>query len=103
MRKQREELSNEQSRVYRKLKTLWIESRKRFCINTAVEGVTIDSTSSDLIEPYLRISVRRDLLIMLIIGHISWNIADAAFFLDYDRAPNSYDPDIYALLNFLRA
>jgi len=35
MRKQREELSNEQSRVYRKLKTLWIESRKRFCINTA--------------------------------------------------------------------
>jgi len=76
---------------------------ERFCINTTIEDISITSTSSDLVEPYLRISVSRDLLIMLILGHISWNIADAAFFLDYDRKPNIYDPDIYALLNFLRA
>ena len=76
---------------------------QRFCINTTVEDITVTSTSSELVEPYLRISVSRDLLIMLLLGHISWNIADPAFFLDYDRAPNTYDPKIYALLNYLRA
>jgi len=80
-----------------------IDTNQRFCINATVEDVTITTTASELVEPYLRISVSRDLLIMLLIGHISWNIADAAFFLDYDRVPNKYDPEIYALLNYLRA
>jgi len=79
------------------------DTGERFCINTASEDVIEASVNSELVQPYLRISVRRDLLIMLIMGHISWNIADAAFFLDYDRAPNVYEPEIYALLNFLRA
>ena len=79
-----------------------VDTNQRFTIKTNIEEVTVNSISSELTEPYLRISVKRDLLIMLIIGHISWNIADAAFFLDYDRSPNTYDPEIYALLNYLR-
>ena len=71
--------------------------------NSEIEDFEEISIGSDLIEPYLRISVSRNLLIMLLIGHISWNIADAAFFLDYDRAPNKYDPELYALLNYLRS
>jgi UDP-MurNAc hydroxylase len=54
------------------------------------------------VEPFLRITAPRDLLIMLLIGHVSWNIADAALFLDYERVPNRYDPALYALLNYLR-
>lgn len=79
------------------------DTNQRFEINTCEEGVSVLSTESELTGPYLRISVPRSLLIMLILGHISWNIADAAFFLDYDRQPNVYDPKIYALLNHLRA
>jgi len=79
------------------------DTNERFCINTRLEDVIVTSTSSKLVQPYLRISVSRDLLLMLILGHISWNIADAAFFLDYDRQPNTYDPKIYALLNYLRS
>ena len=80
-----------------------VDTNQRFRINAKNEDIEEDSLSSELIEPYLRISVSRDLLIMLLIGHISWNIADAAFFLEYDRAPNNYDPEIYALLNYLKA
>ena len=53
-------------------------------------------------QPYLRIAGSDTLITMLIIGHISWNIADAALFLDYDRQPNVYDPSLYVLLNFLK-
>ena len=42
------------------------------------------------------------LMAMLLMGHVSWNIADAALFLDYERQPNVYDPSLYVLLNFLR-
>ena len=39
---------------------------------------------------------------MLLIGHMSWNIADASLFLDYERRPNVYDTSVYVLLNYLR-
>jgi len=78
------------------------DTNERFQINTAIEDINQTSKNSNLEEPYLQITAPRDLLIMLLIGHVSWNIADAAFFLDYNRAPNVYDPEIYALLNFLR-
>jgi UDP-MurNAc hydroxylase len=54
------------------------------------------------IEPYLRIAAPHSLMIMLLLGHVSWNIADAALFLDYERVPNIYDPKLFALLNYLR-
>jgi UDP-MurNAc hydroxylase len=52
--------------------------------------------------PLLRIKTSRTLLVLLLIGHISWNVADASLFLDYYREPNRYDPEIYVLLNFLK-
>ena len=52
--------------------------------------------------PFLRVVMPHSLLIMLLVGHVSWNIADAALFLDYERVPNTYDPKLYALLNYLR-
>ena len=53
-------------------------------------------------QPFLRIAASDTLMAMLLVGHVSWNIADAALFLDYERQPNVYDPSLYVLLNFLR-
>ncbi len=53
-------------------------------------------------QPYLRIRAPYTLMVMLLIGHVSWNIADAALFLDYERIPNRYDPKIHAFVNYLR-
>jgi UDP-MurNAc hydroxylase len=52
-------------------------------------------------EPYLRVAAPSNLMAMLLIGHISWNIADAALFLDYERVPNVYDPKLHAFVNHL--
>jgi UDP-MurNAc hydroxylase len=52
--------------------------------------------------PYLRVRAPRTLMIMMVLGHVSWNIADAALFIDYERVPNRYDPVVYFLLNLLR-
>ena len=57
---------------------------------------------ASLPEPFLRVQASRTLMIMMLLGHVSWNIADAALFLDYERVPNRYDPAIYFLLNLLR-
>lgn len=78
------------------------DSQRRFEIDLAAQGVTELDISTPLNEPYLRISGSDTLLTMLLIGHISWNIADAALFLDYERKPNKYDPSVYVLLNFLK-
>jgi len=56
----------------------------------------------ELQQPFLRVSGSDTLMSMILIGHISWNIADAALFLDYERVPNVYDPSVYVLLNYLR-
>jgi hypothetical protein len=59
-------------------------------------------TDETVAAPFLRIRGSRTLLTMLLIGHISWNIADAALFIDFDRVPNDYDPQVHANLNHLR-
>ena len=53
-------------------------------------------------EPYLKVEVSANLLMMLLIGHISWNIADAALFITYERIPNNYNPEVHALWNYIR-
>lgn len=78
------------------------DTNQRFHIALDTSEVNNTTTDSALTEPYLRIAMPKNLLIMLLIGHVSWNIADAAFFLDYERVPNQYDPKIYALLNYLK-
>jgi UDP-MurNAc hydroxylase len=78
------------------------DSQRRFEIDLSVSDVIESDIRQSLQEPYLRMSGSDTLQIMLLIGHISWNIADAALFLDYERRPNVYDPSIYVLLNFLK-
>lgn len=78
------------------------DSRRRFVIDLQAEGVQETDFEATVPEPFLRMSGSDTLMIMLLVGHVSWNIADAALFLDYERRPNTYDPSIYVLLNFLR-
>lgn len=71
-------------------------------IDLRVEAVQETDRDASLPQPYLRMIGSDTLMAMLLMGHVSWNIADAALFLDYERQPNTYDPSIYVLLNFLR-
>lgn len=65
----------------------------------AIEPVAWDAP---LAPPYLRVAADATLMTLLLVGHVSWNIADAALFLDYERVPNTYDPRLQAWLNHLR-
>jgi len=78
------------------------DSRRRFEIDLQAEYVKEADFDSTPPEPFLRVSGSDTLMCMLLVGHVSWNIADAALFLDYERKPNTYDPSTYVLLNFLR-
>lgn len=74
----------------------------RFHIDLTKEEVHQISLQSNLQEPYLRITASSTLVAFLLIGHISWNIADAALFLDYERQPNTYDPKVHVMVNYLK-
>lgn len=78
------------------------DMERRFVIDLNSDTSREISFHVPLKEPYLRISVPATLLMLLLVGHISWNIADAALFLDYERKPNVYDPKIYEFLNYLK-
>lgn len=78
------------------------DSGRRFVIDLQLEEVEETDFDSAPPEPFLRVSGSDTLMCMLLVGHVSWNIADAALFLDYERKPNTYDPSTYVLLNFLR-
>ncbi|MUG97019.1 hypothetical protein F7734_33655 [Scytonema sp. UIC 10036] len=78
------------------------DRNRRFHIPLNVETVEEVAWNASLSEPYLRITIPSTLLILLLIGHISWNIADAALFLDYERVPNIFNPKIHAFINYLR-
>lgn len=77
-------------------------SRRRFELDLQKPSVDEKPFASAVDEPFLRVAGSDTLMVMLLIGHMSWNIADAALFLDYERRPNTYDPKIYVLLNFLK-
>jgi len=78
------------------------DQRRRFHIRLDRAEATQVAWDALLEEPYLRVGSNATLLVMLLLGHVSWNIADAALFLDYERAPNDYHPDIYVCLNQLK-
>lgn len=78
------------------------DTHRRFHIPLDANKVTSVALEVPMEQPYLMIRAPHDLMIMLLLGHVSWNIADAALFLDYERKPNHYDPRLYALLNLLR-
>jgi UDP-MurNAc hydroxylase len=75
---------------------------KRYQIRLDREDVVEIDSKSPLEKPYLRVGCGYTLMIMLLLGHVSWNIADAALFLDYERVPNIYDSEIYVYLNYLK-
>jgi hypothetical protein len=78
------------------------DQRKRFHVPLDRPESRQVPWNAALEQPYLRVSCSATLLIMLLLGHVSWNIADAALFLDYERAPNVYHPEVYVCLNQLK-
>lgn len=74
---------------------------QRFSIRLDREKITEESCAARCEPPYLRVSAPSTLLALLAVGHVSWNIADAALFLDYERVPNRYDPKLHSFLNYL--
>lgn len=82
---------------------LAIPDRQRlFRIDLSKEGVEALPFDSPREEPFLGLSTGATLCALLLIGHVSWNIADAALFLDYERRPNRYDTRVHAFVNYLR-
>ena len=81
-----------------------VQDKKRlFKIDLAkkdVEEVPYDAVRE---QPYITMTCSHSLFVLMVIGHMSWNMADAALFIDYVREPNIYDPKIYAYINFIKA
>ncbi|MBU3635538.1 MBL fold metallo-hydrolase [Polynucleobacter sp. es-GGE-1] len=50
---------------------------------------------------YLKITVPRDMLILLLINDMSWNMVDGGRLIDYYRESNKYYPKCYTFLNHL--
>ena len=46
--------------------------------------------------------IDKDVFILLLLGHMSWNMADGALFIMYKRKPNLMDPKLYAFINYLK-
>jgi UDP-MurNAc hydroxylase len=53
-----------------------------------------------LVQPYLKKTLSSTLFAMCLINHISWNMADGAFFFEYEREPNVYVKDAYTMINY---
>ncbi len=64
--------------------------------------IYINEGDYDPAPGYLSVTVNATLLLLMLTGHISWNIADAALFIDYHRDPNEYDAEVHALWNYLK-
>jgi UDP-MurNAc hydroxylase len=77
------------------------DRNQRFSIRLDRENLSEESLAGRCEPPYLRVTAPSTLLALLALGHVSWNIADAALFLDYERVPNQYDPKLHASLNYL--
>ena len=74
---------------------------KRFHLPLHEEKIEEVGFKDEPQEPFIRLSGPSSLFVLMLINHISWNMADGAFFINYERRPNWYDPSIYAILNYL--
>jgi UDP-MurNAc hydroxylase len=77
------------------------EKKVRYQVRLDKPGLLEIETHDKLVPPFIRVSTSFSLWIMMLIGHVSWNIADAALFLDYERVPHTYDPALQAYLNHM--
>ncbi|MEC7276625.1 MAG: MBL fold metallo-hydrolase [Bdellovibrionota bacterium] len=78
------------------------DTKRMFTFNlkdSEVEEVPFDTV---LPEPYLGATMPHNLLILVLLGQISWNIADCACFIDYERVPNQYKRVHNGYWNYLR-
>lgn len=78
------------------------EQNRNYALDLRSAEIKVLASGDEMQTPYLKVSTSATLFAMLLIGHVSWNIADAALFLDYERIPNVYDPELYVYLNLLR-
>ena len=97
--KQKQLNSFHNSRIYIEIE----DSEDLYEIDLENENLKKMKSNDEKKQPYLTMSFGFDLAVMLFLGHISWNIADAALFIDFDRVPNTYDPEIYKLINLLKS
>jgi UDP-MurNAc hydroxylase len=75
---------------------------KKYEIPLESNTITLMEDPGQIKDQSLSVKVSSTLLSMLLVGHVSWNIADAALFIEYHRIPNYYDPDIQTLWNYLK-
>lgn len=106
-------MSAASSSYFKRLKDLGISSDTIFIVEATdwAKKFHLDNKNHTLTEvpfhqedeqPMLKVSVPAGLLILLLIGQVSWNIADAALFIEYTRLPDKYDPLIHSLWNYLK-
>lgn len=76
--------------------------KRKFVIDNDSYNLSEISYDETDTQPFLKVSVSASLLVFLLLGHISWNIADAALFIEYTRLPNAYDPKVHSLWNYLK-
>lgn len=74
-------------------------SEKVFHFNLNNEDINEIDSNHKKVKPYLSINIDYNLLILLLINSISWNMAD--HFIDYERVPNIYNEKVYIILNSL--
>lgn len=78
------------------------DRHQRFEINmNSPEIIELEINDNELNQPHVRISASSTLLTLMLINHVSWNMADGARFLDYDRKPDFYDPKFNSFINHL--
>ncbi|MHB8632517.1 MAG: hypothetical protein ACYDBQ_00930, partial [Thermoplasmatota archaeon] len=74
----------------------------RFRIDMQADKVEVMARGDERSAPCLSMTAPANLLVLLLSGYASWNIADAALLVDYHREPNVYHPQAYVMLNYLR-
>jgi UDP-MurNAc hydroxylase len=78
------------------------DQNRTFEVDLKQKGIIEIDGKMEKKQPYVKMSCPSNLFVLMLIGQISWNMADAALFIDYERVPNKYDPKVYAFINFLR-
>ena len=61
----------------------------------------LNGSFNRMIKQFYYNAYNKDVLFLLL-GHMSWNMADGALFILYDRVPNKFDPKLYAFINYLK-
>lgn len=83
----------------------YIEAKDRnrtFKIDLREQGIVEVKKDTPFLEPYIKMSCPSNLLVFMMTGQISWNMADAALLIDYVRIPNTYDPKLYTYINYIK-